>query len=80
MVVKKKYKKTKKWELKSDKKIKTFEKNPQKGGTPAIEKSDIISNFVRVLVEPKSLNVYREFVRELVSCKRVEKTTNKDKL
>lgn len=46
----------KKLEFSSNKKIKTFEKKPQKGGTPAIENKAITNNLVKVPVEPKSLN------------------------
>ena len=46
----------KKLEFNSNKKIKTFEKNPQNGGTPAIESRAITNSLVKVPVEPKSLN------------------------
>ena len=50
----KKYaKRTKKLEALNKLKIKSFEKNPQKGGTPAIENKVMIKNFVRILFIPK---------------------------
>ena len=33
-----------------------FEKNPEKGGTPAIDKSEIRSSFVITFAAPRSLN------------------------
>ena len=46
----------KKLELHKSVNINIFEKKPQKGGTPAIEKRAKISTLVKKLFEPKSLN------------------------
>lgn len=40
-------------------KIKSLEKKPQKGGTPAIENKAKIKTFVKKLFEPKSLKEYK---------------------
>ena len=78
--MKKNEKKTKKFELKSSKKINTLEKKPQKGGTPAIENKETTRIFVKVFVDPKSLKVYNVFTLLFVSCNNVIKITNKAKL
>ena len=68
-------KKIKKFEFRSKRKTNTFEKNPQNGGTPAIENKAITSSFVKVPVAPKSLKAYNELVRLFVNWKRVVKIT-----
>ena len=78
--MKKNIKKIKKFEFRSKRKIKTFEKKPQKGGTPAIENNETTSNFVNVPVEPKSLKEYNVLTRLLVNWKRVVKITKRAKL
>ena len=54
-MVKKKGYKSEKLVIQSSWKRKTLEKNPQKGGTPAIENSAINKSFVKTLLDPKSL-------------------------
>jgi len=49
----------KKLELHKRVNINIFEKKPQKGGTPAIEKRAKIKTLVKKLFEPKSLNEYK---------------------
>jgi hypothetical protein len=44
---------TKKFEFKSKIRIKSFEKNPKKGGTPAIEKKERSKNLVKMFVDPR---------------------------
>jgi hypothetical protein len=56
---KKKGNKIKKLELHKRVKIKSLEKKPQKGGTPAIENNAKIKTFVKKLFEPKSLKEYK---------------------
>jgi len=57
----------KKFELASKLKIKSFEKNPQKGGTPAIEKRLTTKTFAKKLVFPKLFSEDIEAVRELIN-------------
>jgi hypothetical protein len=40
-------------------KINNFEKNPQNGGTPAIENKASIRTLVKKLFEPRSLKEYK---------------------
>jgi len=52
-------------------KIKSFEKKPQKGGTPAIENNAIINTLVKKLLEPKSLKEYNVFKSKLTNWNKV---------
>ena len=61
-------------------KIKIFAKNPQNGGTPAIDKIVIIKIFVKIFVDPKSLKEKRVFVLKFVNWNNVQNKINKDKL
>ena len=55
-------------------------KNPQKGGTPAIDKIVINKIFVRIFVDPRSLKENKVLVLKFVNWNRVQNKTNKDKL
>ena len=61
-------------------KINIFAKNPQKGGTPAIEK--IVTNkiFVRIFDDPKSLNENKVLVSKLINWNRVKNKIKSAKL
>ena len=65
--MKKKGKRIKKYELHNKIKIKIFAKNPQKGGTPAIDKIVINKIFVKIFVDPRSLNENNVLVLKLVN-------------
>ena len=52
--MKKKGNNIKKFELAKRVKIKIFEKNPQKGGTPAIENKATIKTFEKKFNDPRS--------------------------
>jgi len=52
--MKKNGKNKKKFEFANKVKIKIFEKNPQNGGTPAIENRVIINTFEKKFNDPKS--------------------------
>lgn len=78
--MKKKLKRIKKLELHNKVKIKSLEKNPQKGGTPAIEKRAIINTFEKKLFAPKSFKEYVVFKSVFKNWKSVEKTKKSDKL
>ena len=55
-------------------------KNPQKGGTPAIDKIVINKIFVRIFVDPRSLKENKVLVLKFVNWNRVQNKINKDKL
>ena len=55
-------------------------KNPQKGGTPAMDKIVINKIFVRIFVDPRSLKENKVLVLKFVNWNRVQNKTNKDKL
>jgi len=48
-------------------KINNFEKKPQNGGTPAIEKRAIMRTLVKKLFIPKSLNECKVFKSKLTN-------------
>lgn len=73
--MKKKGKRIKKFELAKSVKRKIFEKKPQKGGTPAIEKRAIIKTFEKKFNEPKSINDCNVLYSECRNWKKVKKTT-----
>ena len=79
-IVKKKKNRIKKYELHKRIKIKTFAKNPQNGGTPAIDKSVIMRILVKILVDPKSLNEKSVLVLKFVNWNNVQNKINNDKL
>jgi hypothetical protein len=56
-------------------KRKIFEKKPQKGGTPAIEKRAIIKTFEKKFNDPKSINDCNVLYSECRNWKKVKKTT-----
>jgi len=58
---------TKKFEVQRRVKINSFEKKPQKGGTPAIEKRAIIRTFVKKLLDPRSLKECSVFKSKLTN-------------
>lgn len=60
--------------------MKIFAKNPQKGGTPAIDKKTKINVFVKIWVDPNSANVYKVLELKLINCIKVKNSTNNDKL
>ena len=55
-------------------------KNPQKGGTPTIDKIVINKIFVRIFVDPRSLKENKVLVLKFVNWNRVQNKINKDKL
>lgn len=55
-------------------------KNPQKGGTPAMDKIVINKIFVRIFVDPRSLKENKVLVLKFVNWNRVQNKINKDKL
>ena len=59
--------KMKKLELKRSNNINSFEKKPKNGGTPAIEKKEIISIFVKIFVAPRLEKEYNVFTFVLTS-------------
>jgi len=65
--MKKKVNSRKKLELNNNRKMKILEKNPQKGGIPAIEKRAKSKIFVKVLELPKLLNEYKVLKSKLIN-------------
>ena len=61
-------------------KIKILAKNPQNGGTPAIDKIVINKIFVKIFVDPKSLKENKVLVLKFVNWNKVQNKINKDKL
>ena len=59
--------KIKKLELKRSNSIKSFEKKPKNGGTPAIEKNETTSIFVKIFVAPRSEKEYNVFISVLIN-------------
>ncbi len=57
-----------------------FEKNPQKGGTPAIEKREITIVLLKKLVALISLKEWRVLVSECTNWKSVPNIRKSDKL
>lgn len=57
-IIKKKGKSIKKLELHNKENMKIFEKKPKNGGTPAIEKRDIIRTLEKKFEEPRSKKEY----------------------
>ena len=55
-------------------------KNPQKGGTPAMDKIVINKIFVKIFVDPRSLKENKVLVLKFVNWNRVQNKINKDKL
>lgn len=58
--------------------IKSFEKNPQKGGTPAIENKAIIKVMLKKFVVPIFEKEWSVFVSELINWNNVEKIKYKE--
>lgn len=69
--MKKNKNKIKKFDVLNKLNINTFEKKPQKGGTPAIENKAIIKNFVNTLCEPNTLKDDIVLVLKLTNCIKV---------
>ena len=61
-------------------KINILEKNPQNGGTPAIDKSVTIKIFDKILVDPNAENECSVFVSQLKNWNRIEKKTSNERL
>lgn len=61
-------------------KIKSFEKNPKKGGTPAIENKEIVINFPKGLLFEKLLKECVVLMSVFVTWNKVANKTTKEKL
>ena len=73
--IKKNGKRIKKFEFARRVNKKILEKKPQNGGTPAIEKSEMIKTLEKKLRAPKSIKDWRVLYSEWRNWKKVKNTT-----